>query len=186
MSEWLHDPLGLGILAATAITLLVTWTRLANVSAVLLLLVILLGAEAGRFDGRQYVTPKFDASFFVWGRAVELRALAGLAIMVLGPPCGKVVGTLARARRGAFMGAIAIGPFGLGLFASSVLLQVSARRILQSDMAQEERLEHLQLAIHRSTWILGFATIVSVLACLVLAIRFVRRPTFNVGSARSP
>jgi len=169
----LLDPFALAILASAALSLWLMRAQRPIGSILAALFVVLLGVEAACFDGRQHQTEKFDATFFVWARAVELRALAGLAIALVAAPCGIAAARLAGTGRGALMGLVTLGPFGLGLFASSVALQLAMSTLEQS--APEDRYAQLRLSIDLSTRLLCAGTLTSVLACALVALGVRRR-----------
>jgi hypothetical protein len=171
----LHTPFAAWLLAGTGVCLALTRTRLANWSIPAALFLFLASAELACFDGRRHLTDKFDATFFVWGRAIELRAVGGVAIMLCAGPCGSVVAKLMRVRHGALVGAATVGPFGLGLFASSIQLQLSMPTIVHEGTAREERLRHLRVAVEASTWLVSAGTIVSVLVCVGVVVAIARR-----------
>jgi hypothetical protein len=180
MMDLLHEPLTVGILAATAVSLLLTRTRFATWSILSTLFAYVLSVELACFDGQVHLTEKFDGTFFVWCRAVELRAVGGLAIVSLGAPLGATVARLARAPRGALMGLAAMGPFGLGLLASSIRLQLSMRSILDEGTPPAKRLEYLGAAVEQSSWLVSIGTIASVLACGAIFVALTRHRSDSV------
>jgi hypothetical protein len=130
MKDLLHEPVAAWILAGTIVSFLMTRTPFAKWSLVVATLVLLASAEVACFDGKRHLTKKFDATFFVWGRAVELRAVVGAAFVLLGGPLVTVGSKLVGRNGGGLLGVTALGLFGLGLLASSIALQISMRTIL--------------------------------------------------------
>ena len=169
MKDLLHDPAAAWILLGTLVSFGLSRTRFATCTLLAAILVLLASVEVACFDGKRHLTPKLDATFFAWGRAVELRAVAGVTFVLLGALVGTLVGRLTGRRRGALFGAIALGPFGVGLLGSSVALQASMRTILAEGSSAEARLGQLRAAISQSTWLVGGGTVVSVLACIAIA-----------------
>lgn len=174
MISMLHDSRALAILAASALAFVLSRTRLASGTLLAAAAVVVLAAEASAFDGQRHLTSKFDASFFVWARAVELRALAGLAVLAVAAPTGVVAGRYGGARRGATLGMLALGPFGGALVASSVVLQLAMRRAVTHEPVAE-RYALLADAIGASTAILAAGTVASVAVLLALALMLARR-----------
>lgn len=174
MIAMLHDSRALAILAASALAFVLSRTRLASGTLLAAAAVVVLAAEASAFDGQRHLTSKFDASFFVWARAVELRALAGLAVLAVAAPTGVVAGRYGGARRGATLGVLALGPFGGALVASSVVLQLAMRRAVAHEPVAE-RYALLADAIGASTAILAAGTVASVAVLVALALMLARR-----------
>jgi hypothetical protein len=106
------------IVLAAILALVVARTRCARWSVYAAPVLVWFFTEAGNFDGERHVNQKFDATFLVWVQAVELRSLAGLALLVLAAPIG-AVGSVGR---GSLLGLAALGPFGAALLASSALV----------------------------------------------------------------
>jgi hypothetical protein len=183
MTDLLREPFAVWIVAGLAVSLALTRTRFANWSLPAMALVFLASIELACFDGKRHPTEKFDATFFVWARAVELRALGGLAIMLMGGPCGTVVANLVHGVRGRRLGAAVAGPFGLGLLASSVWLQFSMRTILHEGTPPETRFAHLQAAVARSTWLLSAGTTASIVICASIVVALVRRQAVSSDTA---
>jgi hypothetical protein len=173
VNDSLRDPVVLGILAGTATTLLLTRTRFAKAAIAATLLTLYLTSEAARFDGLRHPGEMFDATLFFWARAVERRAAAGVAILLLGPASGAVFGAALDHARGPIHGMVAALPFGLGMLTSSVLLQVSFRSFAND--VPGVRWSHLQAAVHESAWVLGVGTTASVIASAAIVTALVRR-----------
>ena len=91
MKDLLQEPVAAWIVAGTLVSFVLTRTRFAKWSLVAASLVLLASVEVACFDGERHLTKKFDATFFAWGRAVELRAISGAAFVLLGAPLGAVV-----------------------------------------------------------------------------------------------
>jgi hypothetical protein len=169
MSAWLADcgPLGWALVAGTLVVLVGLRTRLSVWFLIGGLGLLALGAHVACFDGRPHVNPKLDATVLVWARAVWLRALAGLAALVLAAPLGQAAGRLAGLRRGWSDGLLVIGGFGAGLLASSVVLQATLRAAVAAEVPQ--RLGILRAGVAASSWLLLGGAAVALLAAAGLA-----------------
>jgi hypothetical protein len=176
MIRLLQDPYAIAILVGAATSLALARTRLASVSILSALLVLVLGAELGCFDGNSHdeVGAKVDATIFIWARAVELRALGGLAIIVVAAPAGAAAAKVGRFARGSLMGLAVMCPFGFGMLASSIRLQLALRCLL-SDEFPADRVAYFQAAVAQSSWLLGMGTLASIVGCAGLAIAGGRR-----------
>jgi hypothetical protein len=174
LRDILRSPVGGSILVAAVLAVVLARTRLARWVVYATPLLLWFWAEAGRFDGQRHVNQKFDATFFVWISSVELRALGGLAVLLLAAPIGAAVGKLLRARRGSLLGLAALGPCGMGLLASSALT-LRAVPLMLDLPAAEDRLGALRTVIARTDTLLGAGALLSIVMCTVLAFRMLRR-----------
>jgi len=171
--DLLRSPAGIGIVVAAALLVALTRTRLTRLAVYATPLLVVLCMEAGRFDGHRHLTQKFDATFFVWIEAVELRALSGLAVVLLAAPLGAVAAKLLPARRGALIGLAALGPCGVGLLASSALI-LRAVPVIVELPAVEDRLEALRTLVAQADAVLAAGTLLSVVVCASLGIGMLR------------
>jgi hypothetical protein len=169
MRAWLAScgPTGWTLIAGTLVVLVGLRTRLAGWFVVLGLGLLAVGAHLACFDGRPHLNPKLDATAFVWARAVWLRALAGLAALVLAAPLGQAAARLAGARRGWLDGLLVLGSFGLGLLGSSLVLQATLRTVMAAEVPQ--RLAILRGGVAASTWLLLGSAGVAVAGAVTLA-----------------
>ncbi len=179
MSSWLADcgPAGWALIAGTFVILVGLRTRLSVWFVPLGLALLAVGVHVACFDGRPHLNQKFDATIFVWARAVELRALAGLGAVVLAVPLGQAAGRYAGVSRGWLGGLLVLGVPGLGLVASSVVLQGTLRRLLAADVQQ--RLATLRVGVIASSWLLLGAAAVTIFGAIGVArwwFRTVRAP----------
>lgn len=170
MKDLLHDPALFSILAGIAVSLVLSVTRFAKGALLAVILVLLATTELAIFDGNRHLTEKFDATFFVWGRVVELRAVAGVGLVLLAGPLGKIVSKLVNREHGVLLGILVLGPFGLGLLASSIALQIAMRTIVADATLANVQLEQLRIAIGQSTWLVSCGTIASVAACVAVSL----------------
>jgi hypothetical protein len=169
VSAWLADcgPFGWALIAGTVVVLVGLQTRLSGWFAIAGLALLAVGAHVACFDGRPHVNQKLDATVFVWARAVWLRALAGGAALILAAPLGRATGRLAGVRRGWIDGLLVLGAFGLGLLASSVVLQATLRAAQAADLPR--RIDVVRAGVGASSWVLLGSAAVAVLAAIGLA-----------------
>jgi hypothetical protein len=110
----------------------------------------------------------------VWGYAVERRAVAGAAFLLLGAPIGASLARFAGRARGAVWGALALGPFGAGLLASSMVLQIRIQMLAAEGISGDRWRDPMKAVIDQSAWLIGLGTTASVLVCLAIAATWVR------------
>jgi hypothetical protein len=170
MNELIEDPIVVAVLLGIAVSVFSTFTRFTKGSLVLVTLVLLASIEVAIFDGRRHPTEKFDATILAWGHAVELRAVAGGGVVLLAGPIGRIVSKLIARKHGALLGLLSLGPFGLGLLASSAQLLTAMRTILSESPSPEARNEPLRTAVSQSTWWVSGGTVASVAACVAIAV----------------
>jgi hypothetical protein len=174
--DLLGEPAAFGILAATVLWLVVARTRLARWAVYASPALVWLCTAPGQFDRQRHLTSKLDATVFVWISCVELRALGALALLLLAAPLGATAGRLVGARRGWLGGLAVLAPFAGGLGASSaLLLQDVAALAAASELAEGGKLALLRAAIARSDEVVAAGTVLSLLACAVLAALAARR-----------
>lgn len=179
MKDLLHDPVLVSILAGIVVSLALSLTRFPKGALLAVTLVSLATIESAIFDGKRHLTEKFDATFLAWGRVVELRAVAGVGLVLLAGSLGKIISKLVGRGHGVLLGVLLLGPFGLGLLASSISLQIATRTILSESTLADVRLAQLRTAIRLSTWLVGCGTMASAIACIAvgLAVAMARGPS---------
>jgi len=176
--DLLRQPASVAIVVLATIVFILARTRFARWSLYASPGLHWFCADAGRFDGQRHLTNKLDATSFVWISSVELRAVGGLAMLLLAAPLGAAAGRLVRAQGGALWGLSALGPAAAGLLTSSVLLVTSFSAILaMPDQAVQEKLETLRSAVGQSDAILASGTVLSIVTCTTLAFGLLRAPS---------
>jgi len=131
------------ILAAALVSLATVRTRVATWTAALSLILIAVGLEASRFDGRPHVTEKMDATFLDWALRLGTRANTGIAVLLAAGPIGAAMARIANARPLALPG-LAVGvPIGLALLASSLRLE----RVVELFLANPPRVADVGLSL---------------------------------------
>lgn len=176
LRDLLREPMALAIVAASILAVVVSRTRHAKWIVVASPLLLWLCTAPGQFDGERHLNAKLDATAFVWISCVELRALGSLALLLLAAPIGAAAARLAGVRNGALSGLAVVAPFAVGLLASSMLLLRTAQAIATGQaLVEEEKLALLRAAIGSSEQLVATGTVVSLLACVVIAITLVRR-----------
>lgn len=177
-------PLSLVLLVGTLVVLLLLRSRASDWGLAAGLLLCGVGVEAACFDGRPHLTEKFDATFFVFCRAVEFRILAGAQLVILAAPLGEAAGRWVGRRRGWAGGLLVFGSFGLSLLASGILVFISALAALLSETPPAERLELLRQAIRSSSIIVGIGGGVAALAAAGLGVELLRGRDLQGEQAR--
>jgi hypothetical protein len=183
--DLLRSPAAIGIAVAAVLAVILARTRFARLAVYATPLLVVLCMEAGRFDGHRHLTTKLDATFFVWIQAVELRAVTGLAVLLVAAPIGAAAAKLLPAHRGVRLGLAALGPCGVGLLASSALVLRAVPEMLALPVA-EDRLGALRTLVVGADAVLAVGTLLSIVVCAGLAIGLLRAdaPTFDSSAGR--
>jgi len=167
--DLLRPPSALGIVVGTLLLIITTRSRFARVAVFVSPVFILWCMEVGRFDGQRHVNQMFDATFFVWVQTLALRALAGLALVLLAAPVGAAIDELLSTRRGALLGLATLGPCGMGQLASSVLVLREVPRML-SMPAVEDKLVALRTVVVEAGAVLGVGALLLTVVSVSLGI----------------
>lgn len=168
-------PLGWVLVAGALAALVGVSTRLAPWALFLGLLVLGVGYEAACFDGRPHLTEKFDATTWVWFKAVQFRALSGILSLALAVPLGRAAGRLAGLRAGGWFGLLMLGIYGLAMLGSSLMVYRAMTNILAQEFPAVVSLENLRHAIHVSSGILRVGSTVTAVGAAVAAALLLRR-----------
>ncbi len=176
LRDVLGRPIGIGILVAAVLAVVLSRTRFARGAIESHPLLVYACAERARFDTDSIAFFGERSDAWDWLHSAEVRAFAGLVVVLLAAPIGLAAARLIGVRRGALLGLAALGPFGAGLVASSrVLLGLVAAIQAEPQSDLHRRLQLLAAAVEQSDRLVAWGTSLSVLVCAGMAFGLLRQ-----------
>ena len=156
------------LVGATGVALGLYFVRLRRAPLVLMIAIVVASALAGAFDGEPRVHPKMDGTTIAFVAALTRRICAGLSIVAVAGPLGELA--LADKGRRA-VGLLVLGPFGVGLTLSGVLLLRTLTEIARDQPGREVAVAQLTVMVGRTNVLVGVMTSISFTAALACALR---------------